>query len=372
MKQCSWIYSRADHKTQYCLSEGLFSIIQLFQVTYMIQWLQTKGQAFRVNPKIPAPRTLLGDGAPLSTQVPQKSRSINGPTLKSPPSLSANQYPPAPLGFGTPNNQPTTSGTSVGFLSSKNSEQKKAGAMPLPNQVGSEENSAEDDEEFLDDVWPSASNTGKKARASVSAEAYGLWNKKGAFVPKVVPKSEEQKARIRQRLNNAFMFSALDEQERDIVVNAMDEKKYRTGEVVIRQGENGDLLYVVDSGSLKCFKKFDGENQPRYLKTYVSGESFGELALLYNAPRAATIQADSDSVLFALDRETFNNIVKEATVKKRQRYEDFLKRVELLGLMDVYERNKIADGLKTAFYKKGDYIVRQVEIWHNFLQAVVG
>lgn len=44
---------------------------------------------------------------------------------------------------------------------------------------------------------------------------------------------------------------------------------------------------------------------------------FGELALLYNAPRAASIQAQTDSVLFALDRATFNGIVKEATIKKR-------------------------------------------------------
>ena len=46
------------------------------------------------------------------------------------------------------------------------------------------------------------------------------------------------------------------------------------------------------------------------MKVYGPGESFGELALLYNAPRAATIIAKSDSVLFSLDRETFNHIVK--------------------------------------------------------------
>jgi len=51
------------------------------------------------------------------------------------------------------------------------------------------------------------------------------------------------------------------------------------------------------------------------LKTYKAGESFGELSLLYNAPRAATIKATSKSVCFALDRATFNNIVKDASVK---------------------------------------------------------
>lgn len=49
-----------------------------------------------------------------------------------------------------------------------------------------------------------------------------------------------------------------------------------------------------------------------HYKNLLKGEAFGELALLYNAPRAATIIAKTKSVLFALDRECFNHIVKDA------------------------------------------------------------
>lgn len=63
-----------------------------------------------------------------------------------------------------------------------------------------------------------------------------------------------------------------------------------------------------------CTKVFDDNPEPKFLKEYQSGEVFGELALMYNAPRAANIDAKEDSVCFSLDRDTFNHIVKNATI----------------------------------------------------------
>ena len=60
------------------------------------------------------------------------------------------------------------------------------------------------------------------------------------------------------------------------------------------------------------------------MKKYKEGDAFGELALLYNAPRAASITADSNCSLWCLDRDTFNHIVKDASSKKREKYEQFL------------------------------------------------
>lgn len=134
------------------------------------------------------------------------------------------------------------------------------------------------------------------------------------------------------------MFQNLDEPELKIVLDAMSECNFKKGQSVIKQGEDGDVLYVVDKGDLDCTKIFKKGADPTYLKTYKPGESFGELALLYNAPRAATIVAKTDAILFALDRETFNHIVKDAASKKREYYEEFLGKVELLHDMDPYER----------------------------------
>lgn len=96
------------------------------------------------------------------------------------------------------------------------------------------------------------------------------------------------------------------------------------------------------------------------MKEYAPGESFGELALLYNAPRAATITCKSEtSELWSLDRATFNNIIKMAVQKKREKYDDFLERVEILGCMDKYERSKIADAFKEQWFNEGDFIIKQ-------------
>jgi cAMP-binding proteins - catabolite gene activator and regulatory subunit of cAMP-dependent protein kinases len=68
-----------------------------------------------------------------------------------------------------------------------------------------------------------------------------------------------------------------------------------------------------------------------YLKTYKPGDYFGELALMYNAPRAASIKANSFGRIYGLDRSTFNNIVQEAATKKRKYYSDVISSVEILA-----------------------------------------
>lgn len=120
------------------------------------------------------------------------------------------------------------------------------------------------------------------------------------------------------------MFQALDEKEFKIVVDAIEEVSGASGEAIITEGDQGDCMFVLESGALDCTKVFAGNTEPTFLKEYKPGEGFGELALLYNAPRAATIKSKSDYVCWKLDRDTFNNIVKDAASKKREKYDNFL------------------------------------------------
>lgn len=78
---------------------------------------------------------------------------------------------------------------------------------------GSELESASEEEDYIDELPLPVANKAKGPRSSVSAEAYGKWNKKGDFKPMVIPKSQEVKDQMRIRLNQAFMFSALNDTE---------------------------------------------------------------------------------------------------------------------------------------------------------------
>ena len=203
-------------------------------------------------------------------------------------------------------------------------------------------------------------------RTGVSAEVYGEFNKKEDFVARNIPKTDEQIQRIKSSVIHSFLFSNLEPKDLEIVIGAMEEKRFKPGENVITQGDKGDCLYFVESGNLECYKQFSKGEEPVLVKKYEPGDSFGELALLYNAPRAATIRTVNDVITWVLDRETFNNIVKDAAQKKREKYENFLKNVEILSTIDSYEIMQISDAIKSATYKKGDYIIKEGEIGDIF------
>lgn len=160
-----------------------------------------------------------------------------------------------------------------------------------------------------------------KARASVSAEAFGDYNQKSDFKPPKHDKPAAVRTQLEDKLGKSFMFSTLNPQESQIVIDAMQQVKKSAGESVIKEGEDGEELFMIESGTLECTKVFKGNTEPTHLKNYEPGDVFGELALLYNAPRAATITAKTNAELWSLDRATFNAIVKDAAAAKRNKYE---------------------------------------------------
>eukprot|EP00451_Oxyrrhis_marina_P007299 CAMPEP_0204304768 /NCGR_PEP_ID=MMETSP0468-20130131/84583_1 /ASSEMBLY_ACC=CAM_ASM_000383 /TAXON_ID=2969 /ORGANISM="Oxyrrhis marina" /LENGTH=388 /DNA_ID=CAMNT_0051284099 /DNA_START=842 /DNA_END=2008 /DNA_ORIENTATION=- len=220
----------------------------------------------------------------------------------------------------------------------------------------SEEEESDDDVDELPDNFVMRSGG---ARQSVSAAAYGAWNQKKAFTAPVHYKDEATKAKVRELLSTSFMFKALEDKDMATVVDATEPVSLGANERVIQQGDDGDFMFIIMEGQLDCLKKFAGESEEKLVKTCERGDCFGELALLYNCPRAASVQSRGPCELLKLDRETFTNIVSDAARNKRERYDEFLQKVPLLKGVDSYERSQIADALATESHSNGAVIVKQ-------------
>ncbi|CEI88373.1 Putative cAMP-dependent protein kinase regulatory subunit [Rhizopus microsporus] len=205
-------------------------------------------------------------------------------------------------------------------------------------------------------------NYNRGRRTSVSAESMAPAGNK--FVKKIIPKTEAQMERIRNSVGNNFLFKNLDEEHHQDVVNAMMEMTIEEGKTIIEQGAVGDYFYIVDSGTFDCFITKDGKTDK--VTSYETGGSFGELALMYNAPRAATIVATSDAKVWALDRVTFRTILMENTSLKRKMYESFLAEVPLLKSLESYERHKIADALESVYFQDKEQVMKQGDIGDQF------
>lgn len=227
-----------------------------------------------------------------------------------------------------------------------------------------DESEEEDDDDELDDS-AFEQQVNKRPRTSVSAEAYGEWNKKGKFTPKVIPKSEDQKKRIRETLGACFMFTNLAETDLCVVVDSLEERILEAGTRVIEQGDDGDFCFVIEDGTLECFKKQD-DGSEKMVKAVKAGDIFGELSLLYNVPRAASVVAKDKCILWQLDREVFNHIVKDSAAKKREMHDSFLQKVPLLKAMQAYERSQIADALKIQEFAAGQTVIEQGDIGNQF------
>ena len=222
-------------------------------------------------------------------------------------------------------------------------------------------------------------------RTSVSAEPISVDSENHEPLP-VYPKTEDQLRRIKTSTTNNFLFRDLDEEQETGVLNAMRETQVEAGQVIIRQGDMGDYFYVVESGLLHCYIRApespsgrrprgsdnpppDAEDNSQYGKLVqkcTPGTSFGELALMYGHPRAASVVAIESSTLWCLDRITFRTIILNAAHRRRTMYEQFLSTVTLLSSLSSTERSKIADALVSQAFEDGAAVVKQGEMGDTF------
>jgi cAMP-dependent protein kinase regulator len=219
---------------------------------------------------------------------------------------------------------------------------------------------------------PSNYNTNR--RTSVSAESLNPASSAAEnFTPPFHQKTQEQLSRLKSAVSGNFLFSHLDDDQSSMVLGALHEKPIPTkGIKIISQGDVGDYFYVVEKGSFDIYVNQSGQLETgvdgmgNNVGTVGPGGSFGELALMYNAPRAATVVSTEPSTLWALDRITFRRILMDSAFQRRRMYEGFLEEVPLLSSLTPYERSKIADALETKKYPPGTTIIQEGDVGESF------
>ena len=111
-----------------------------------------------------------------------------------------------------------------------------------------------------------------------------------------MPKDYKTMASLSKAIAKNVLFSHLDENERSDIFDAMFPSNAMPGEIIIQQGDEGDNFYIIDQGEVEIY--VGGEK----VLSIGEGGSFGELALIYGTPRAATVKAASDVKLWGIDR----------------------------------------------------------------------
>lgn len=205
-------------------------------------------------------------------------------------------------------------------------------------------------------------------RTSVSAESLTPTSHQDSnWKPPLHSKTPEQLTRLRASVSTNFLFSHLDDDSTSLVLGALVEKPIPAKDIkVITQGDAGDYFYVVERGIFDIYLNPAGHvtagpnGMGNKVNSIGPGGSFGELALMYNAPRAATVvSTEPNSTLWALDRVTFRRILMDSAFQRRRMYESFLEEVPLLSTLTLYERSKIADALDTRKFPAGETIIKE-------------
>jgi CRP/FNR family transcriptional regulator, cyclic AMP receptor protein len=113
-------------------------------------------------------------------------------------------------------------------------------------------------------------------------------------------------------LREVPLFSEMDEQEVAGIRDIMDVMKFKSGQVIIREGEMGDLFYVITEGRVEVIIR-DADGSDVVLHEAGPGDFFGELSMLTNEPRSARIHAVEDVTTLVLERDEFFNFLRSHT-----------------------------------------------------------
>ena len=176
--------------------------------------------------------------------------------------------------------------------------------------------------------------------------------------------SDQERQEKMALLKNVPLFAKLNAKFGQIA-DVMQYKTFDKGARVIKQGEAGDFLYMIKSGSVVITK--ESVRTSSELARLSAGQSFGELALLSDAPRAATITALEPLCVYTIDKPTFNSALGDlAEAEKESMGIEILRKVKLLENLSDKQLAIIAKNLTRVDFDDGEVIIQQGEEGETF------
>ncbi|KAG3163574.1 hypothetical protein PI126_g5464 [Phytophthora idaei] len=172
-------------------------------------------------------------------------------------------------------------------------------------------------------------------------------------------KNPECAAMLKKALQ-CVLFTDSSDEEMDRLLFLMKRIKVEAEQNVIKQGDLGDQFYVVHSGSLEVIVNTAVLG---YLKP---GDHFGELALIYDAPRAATVRTATNSILWTLDRDEFRMMQARSSSDSLVKRAKWLRQVEILASLSERQLALLAGVLNAVTYSDGEMIIKQGDVGDTF------
>ena len=168
--------------------------------------------------------------------------------------------------------------------------------------------------------------------------------------------SKEDEKLINDCIEKHFFMKCLNQQARDKVIEEMSLVQVNSNNFIFKQGTIGNYFYILKSGSAELIIN---NNIIKRLKV---GESFGELALLHDAPRSGSIKTISDCLLWTLERKNFRKIIEHINKISYEENLQFIDSVSVLSYMEQYQKTILSSNLVLEEFNQGRLIVKKGEL----------
>eukprot|EP00980_Cylindrotheca_fusiformis_P024375 scaffold11809_cov128-Cylindrotheca_fusiformis.AAC.14 len=206
---------------------------------------------------------------------------------------------------------------------------------------------------------PSGANKGAGVHHLKNVFAAPLDDLKSFQAPSF-PKGQAERAFIREALEKNFVFAALSEIELRTIIDAFESSKIHQGDTLIRQGDIGDYFYIMRAGKVRF------ELNGNVLGHATKGKSFGELALLYTSPRAASVIAETPTTVYRVDQKTFRYIMQSQTLQTEGDKKNLLQGISFLQDLEASDLNKLVHTMTPRKFEQGEYILIKGEEGDTF------